>query len=84
MNDYRVNDDMLSRKHIKIEIKWRGTDFLCGVQDLSTNGSWLNGKPIAKKTLSLMKDGDILTIKHKDLQEEFGWKVDCDKGWKYS
>ena len=52
-------DDTVSRRHAQLFI---GPDWTCAVDLGSTNGTRINGVPIAPAVEMLIRDGDVLTL----------------------
>merc|ERR1712085_25794 len=77
--DVTVMDDAVSKKHCSLSIIGLKGELALSVIDHSTNGIWVNGErlPVKGKRYRL-RNGDKLTVKKKDLEENFGWK--CDFG----
>eukprot|EP00930_Biecheleria_cincta_P103949 TRINITY_DN9605_c0_g2_i1.p1 TRINITY_DN9605_c0_g2~~TRINITY_DN9605_c0_g2_i1.p1 ORF type:complete len:325 (-),score=79.31 TRINITY_DN9605_c0_g2_i1:71-1024(-) len=75
--DVNVADDVVSKKHVSLNlIGIKGELALC-IIDHSTNGSYVNGTRLPGRDKRFrIRSGDKLTLKAPDLDEDFGWKLD--------
>ncbi|QRN96391.1 FHA domain-containing protein [Archangium violaceum] len=63
--DLVINDPSVSKHHA--ELRWYGPAASCRVRDLrSTNGTFLNGKPLAPEREYLLRDGALLRFGDAD------------------
>jgi hypothetical protein len=63
--DLVINDPSVSKVHA--ELRWHGPASTCCVKDLqSTNGTFLNGQPLAPSREYVVRDGDLLRFGDAD------------------
>lgn len=75
--DVAVRDEAVSKKHLSLSIVGIHGDLALSVVDHSTNGSFLNGHRLPEKNKRYrIRNGDKLTLKAPDIEEDCGWKVD--------
>mmetsp|Transcript_56189 Transcript_56189/g.180362 ORF Transcript_56189/g.180362 Transcript_56189/m.180362 type:complete len:249 (+) Transcript_56189:85-831(+) len=75
--DVVVHDEGISKRHASLVLIGVNGELALAVVDTSTNGTFVNGKPLlAKKKRFRIRSGDVLQIKDPHLDEEFGWKLD--------
>merc|ERR1712060_568360 len=74
-NDVVIPDELVSRRHCELEFH-KGCVYVC---DVSTNGTFLNGRRLPQKKGSknkvLVTHGDELLFKSPDRDGEFGYMV---------
>jgi pSer/pThr/pTyr-binding forkhead associated (FHA) protein len=75
--DVLVTNEIVSKKHVKLELVGIKGELALSVIDTSTNGTFLNGKRLeAKKKRFRIRSGDTLQLMDPSIDEEYGWKVD--------
>ncbi|CAK8990615.1 unnamed protein product [Durusdinium trenchii] len=75
--DVAVRDEAVSKKHVSLSIVGIHGELALSVMDHSTNGSFLNGHRLPEKNKRYrIRNGDKLTLKAPDIEEDYGWKVD--------
>jgi len=76
--DVVVRDDVISKKHMSFGLAGINGELVLTIVDHSTNGTFVNGNRLpAKDKRFRIRNGDKLTLKKPDIDEDFGWKVDC-------
>jgi len=75
--DVAVRDEAVSKKHLSLSIVGIHGELALCIVDHSTNGSFLNGHRLPEKNKRYrIRNGDKLTLKAPDIEEDCGWKVD--------